>query len=124
MPRNYTRKIESKAMLQREGKLTVIKDLIAQGKTQMEIATLLGVSRQNINQQLNRPKFQARSKVRLAVKRGELIKPEICTMCLVSPVTSGHHNDYEKPLEVMWLCEPCHVSVDNKGWNERYPKDT
>lgn len=49
---------------------------------------------------------KAHSAVARAIKLGLLIR-EICMRC-AEPKTVGHHEDYDKPLEVMWLCQPCH----------------
>ena len=43
-----------------------------------------------------------------ALKRKELINPRICSKCGSSDKVCGHHKDYEKPLEVVWLCNSCH----------------
>lgn len=46
--------------------------------------------------------------VELAVRKGRLVRPSGCTRCgEVGPV-HGHHEDYERPLDVDWLCSPCH----------------
>jgi hypothetical protein len=51
---------------------------------------------------------RARQILRNAVRRGEIIKPSQCGQCdLVLPL-QGHHDDYSKPLEVIWLCPLCH----------------
>jgi hypothetical protein len=42
------------------------------------------------------------SLVRLAMKRGELVK-EPCLFCDEERV-EAHHHDYSKPLDVTWLC--------------------
>lgn len=44
---------------------------------------------------------------RLAVARG-LLTPTPCQHCGASKV-EGHHEDYSKPLMVVWLCRPCHA---------------
>lgn len=57
-------------------------------------------------------KWIARAKVQYAVKKGFLIKPKWCEVCnLVKPL-QGHHEDYSKPLEVIWLCTGCHADAD------------
>ena len=50
-----------------------------------------------------------------AVERGIVIKKVICEKCGDAPVFSNgrtgiqaHHNDYNKPLDVIWLCQKCH----------------
>ncbi len=53
----------------------------------------------------------ARLKFHNALRRGEIIKPDRCNKCggvFHGPDLHGHHFDYEKPLEVVWLCGPCH----------------
>lgn len=46
--------------------------------------------------------------VRAAVRSGQLIKPETCSRCGKGGVIEGHHPDYTKPLEVVWLDRSCH----------------
>lgn len=57
------------------------------------------------------PKGRARRAVRDAVRRGHLIKPASCERCGQATerrLLHGHHHDYDKPLEVEWLCSICH----------------
>jgi hypothetical protein len=50
-------------------------------------------------------KVKARSAVYCAIKKGT-IKPEGCNMFSneCRGRTEAHHNDYNKPLEIVWLC--------------------
>lgn len=43
-----------------------------------------------------------------AAKRNGDIQPQPCETCGAEP-TEGHHEDYAKPLEIVWLCRPCHL---------------
>ena len=48
----------------------------------------------------------AHSSVARAIRNGSLSR-QPCIRC--GEVKSlAHHEDYDKPLEVMWLCQPCH----------------
>ena len=51
----------------------------------------------------------ARSKLRNAVTSGE-VKKYPCEVC-GEKKSEGHHPDYEKPLEVRWLCSSHHKQV-------------
>ena len=44
--------------------------------------------------------------VRQAILDGSLLKSP-CERC-GDLNTLAHHEDYDKPLDVMWLCQPCH----------------
>lgn len=50
-----------------------------------------------------------------AVRAGRIIKPKFCSGC-GCPDTEhrieAHHYDYSKPLDVIWLCTPCHSRID------------
>jgi hypothetical protein len=48
----------------------------------------------------------ARKKLRYAVKIGK-IKRKPCEVC-GDPNSQAHHDDYDKPLEVRWLCQSHH----------------
>lgn len=53
-----------------------------------------------------------------AVRRGEIKKPECCPQCgqfKPSRQIHAHHEDYSKPLEVVWMCAMCHVEHHGKA---------
>jgi hypothetical protein len=52
---------------------------------------------------------KARSKFRAAVARGKIEKKP-CAVCGEEKV-EGHHFDYTKPLEVIWLCKVHHGAI-------------
>jgi hypothetical protein len=54
-----------------------------------------------------RRKVLARCKVYRAIKSG-LLKRLPCQSC-GDPKSHGHHHDYDKALEVHWLCMKCHL---------------
>ena len=45
-----------------------------------------------------------------AIRKGKLTRPLQCTSCGNGHkrALQGHHEDYSKPLDVIWLCDPCH----------------
>jgi hypothetical protein len=52
---------------------------------------------------------RAGDRVRLAVKKGILKRPDKCENCGKRTKPSGHHyNGYDHPLDVVWLCHQCH----------------
>jgi len=58
-------------------------------------------------------KQNARTKVFQALKNGIILKPDICSVCKNKEIIEGHHMDYSKPLEVVWLCRKCHSNLHN-----------
>lgn len=56
-------------------------------------------------------RMHARVVLRRAVTAGK-IKRLPCEVCGASKV-EGHHDDYSKPFEVRWLCNPHHRAVHN-----------
>lgn len=55
----------------------------------------------------NRIKMYARGVLRRAVQNGE-IKRGKCVVRGCKKPTHGHHEDYTKPLDVIWMCERHH----------------
>ena len=51
-------------------------------------------------------RHMAHSAVARAIKAGSLVRSP-CIRCGESK-SLAHHEDYDKPLDVMWLCQPCH----------------
>jgi hypothetical protein len=56
---------------------------------------------------------RARLMVRTAIASGKL-KRQPCEQC-GAPNAHGHHDDYSKPLDVRWLCPPCHAAHHGHG---------
>ena len=55
--------------------------------------------------------------VEAALNAGAIVKSEVCCVCGVRDVDAGkhglhkHHFDYDKPLDVVWLCTKCHGQI-------------
>jgi len=63
----------------------------------------------------NRIKWRARKLVWYHLKSGNLKKPTVCTSCNKNETRiEAHHIDYNKPLEVVWLCTLCHRKSDKE----------
>ena len=56
--------------------------------------------------QADKRRGAAHNAVARAVRLGRLT-PEPCERCGCEK-SLAHHEDYDKPLEVVWLCQPCH----------------
>ena len=47
--------------------------------------------------------------VNMRIRRGRLARPDHCSQCGKPCKPDGHHDDYLKPAEVLWLCRSCHM---------------
>ncbi len=104
-------------------------DLVKQGMSINAVAEYYGVSRQYLNTYCIRNRGECISErkdeiksntkihqfVNIAICRGVLI-PEPCEICGVFGKTDkgrrkvvAHHDNYNKPLEVRWLCHKHHT---------------
>ncbi len=52
-------------------------------------------------------KYKAHNMVNNAISAGKMFS-EGCESCGTDYDTHAHHDDYLKPLNVRWLCVPCH----------------
>lgn len=64
-------------------------------------------------------KTKAHDKVKCAIRSGVLVRPDRCFLCLKVCHPHAHHCDYNKPLDIMWLCKQCHVDWHKE--NEAIP---
>lgn len=53
-------------------------------------------------------KFKARHAVSNAIRDGRLARGTECYFCGCSDRLQAHHEDYDHPLDVVWLCASCH----------------
>lgn len=59
---------------------------------------------------------KATLRVRYAIVNGKLQK-EPCSKCGRTDNVHGHHEDYSKPLDVVWLCLTHHAEIHGGDYN-------
>jgi hypothetical protein len=59
-------------------------------------------------------KYKATRAVNNAIAKGKMTRPTQCSRCEKECKPEGHHPDYSKPLEVIWLCRECHKKEHGK----------
>lgn len=70
-----------------------------------------GYKNENNSKKRHPEKNKARRKLQIAVSRGDIVRGN-CVVC-GERNTHGHHEDYSKPLDVVWLC-PLHHAERHK----------
>lgn len=58
-----------------------------------------------------------------AVKLGKIIRPNLCGACKRRRRIVAHHEDYSKPLDVIWLCDCCHNNLHKGRGLDSYSLD-
>lgn len=53
-------------------------------------------------------KARAHDAVKNALRNGTLVRPTACEDCAAACHPGSHHEDYSKPLDVVFVCRPCH----------------
>ena len=66
-----------------------------------------------------RQKYKARKITQNGLRNGIIVRPSVCSVCGKSGKIHAHHEDYSKPLEIMWLCPRCH-GTKRKRKNQSY----
>src|SRR3990167_620584 len=66
------------------------------------------VYRNSYRQRRDPLKRAARVLLGNAVRGGKLTRPKLCDACGKRCRPTAHHENYERPLEVEWLCTSCH----------------
>lgn len=74
------------------------------GKTPKRIKKTIAITK--AWRESDRRRSVAHSLVARAIQKGTLC-PKPCVRCN-SEESVAHHEDYDRPLEVVWLCQPCH----------------
>ena len=67
-------------------------------------------------------KWVARYTFRNAIRDSKIEKINNCSICRSTLRVEGHHADYSKPLEVVWMCRKCHSAI-HKSLKERNNKN-
>ena len=78
-------------------------------------ADMVNIRKKNWNEE-NPEKVAAHNALNRAVKAGEVTKLP-CNICGEVNV-QGHHEDYSRPLEVIWLCCSCHKRLHTEMNNK------
>lgn len=63
----------------------------------------------NLYRQRHPERHRAGTILRAAVASGQVVRPDACTICAAVCKPHAHHDDYSQPLQVLWLCKPCHI---------------
>lgn len=89
-----------------------MRDMRASGLSVVDIAVVCRVSPGRVSQVFDEGAHAARGVTERAIKNGRLVRPDACQQCGRGAHIDAHHEDYSKPLDVVWLCRKCHARAD------------
>ncbi len=53
----------------------------------------------------------AQNCVKTKLRNGKLQRPTNCSVCGKEDIIEAHHDNYEKPLDITWVCRTCHKRI-------------
>lgn len=56
-------------------------------------------------------KYKAHRIVQSELKKGKITKPSLCYCCAEDKKLLAHHEDYNFPLFIHWVCASCHSAI-------------
>jgi hypothetical protein len=59
-------------------------------------------------------------RVERAISSGDLLKAENCEICGNRSKLYAHHEDYNQPLKVLWVCCSCHKNLHKNSPRKKY----
>jgi hypothetical protein len=57
----------------------------------------------------------ARTKLNNAIRSGKIQRPNKCSVCMTVGKIQAHHDNYNEPFVVKWLCTSCHRKEHKYG---------
>ena len=64
-------------------------------------------------------RYAAKILLNNAIRSGRIKRPERCSVCNKKTRICGHHEDYYKPLDVVWVCQVCHKRIHNGNFRNK-----
>ena len=49
-----------------------------------------------------------------AIASGKLVRPDTCESCKEKKFVEAHHEDYNRPFKIDWVCKECHTQLHTK----------
>ena len=59
----------------------------------------------------HRDEVNISQRVRTAIKNGQLERPLVCAFCGKVGRINAHHDDYNLPFDITWVCSSCHKKL-------------
>jgi len=74
-------------------------------------------AKENLKKKVSDPKkINARHKLHYMIISGKIIRPSHCQVCgCENNRLHGHHHDYDKPHDVIFVCCSCHAWIHKKS---------
>lgn len=85
-------------------------DVVGRGCPSARVKHEKEVQRRKVDPEVRR-KYLARMAVATAIDAGNLVRPDMCSVCKQVGKVQAHHEDYSRPLDVAWLCIDCHAGA-------------
>ena len=83
--------------------------VIAQRKEQVD---RINIWQREYEKKRDKEKLKANRTLNVAISNGSVTRPLTCSICGTDKYKiQGHHSDYTKPLEVIWVCTFCHSAI-------------
>ena len=59
-------------------------------------------------------KYKTHYQFQNAIRCGKIKRATNCQICGIECITNGHHENYDKPFEVVFVCDSCHGKLRRK----------